>query len=463
MGSNHGSGLRGVWLLVGAVSALLGLFYLAVGLDDADKYASVFASLGTVAGLVLLGQGVHQPRPDSPGDSGGPAHGPPIPSPRPPARRWLMAVAVVLAFVVGLSASPGTAWWRRRTPQAAGGPCSPTAVLLSHSDGLDRASAAGEPISDLSALALTGPSRAYALTDKEPARIFPVGLGPADHLSPRVDTARTLRHADGRTYSSGIDGEGLVVEKGTNTILVASEEGPSIRRFRLGDGYEQGKPLPIPQRLLTRPKGDAQAGRTIEALAATPDGRYVFAGMESPLSTDGDNAGRNLIRIQRYKGTPGGTYTPDRQYGYETGAGLHLTELAAVGEERLIAVERQFVTGMGNAVRVYDVSLEGAADVTEDDSIYPETSPNRAADDLAEKSREPLFDLADCPAGSPGQVTVRGEQPNPLLENVEGMALGDPITSGKYKGWRQLYLVSDDNNRNPNQITRLYAFAVRLP
>jgi hypothetical protein len=463
MGSNRGRGLRGVWLLVGAVSALLGLFYLAVGLDDADKYASVFASLGTVAGLVLLGQGVHQPRPDTLGDSGTPDHGAPVPSPRPPARRWLTAVAVVLAFVVGLSVSAGPEWWRRRTPQAATGPCSPRATLLSHSDRLDKATITGEPISDLSALALTGPSRAFALTDKEPARIFPMGLGPADRLAPRVDTARTLRHADGSKYSSGIDGEGLVVEKGANTILVASEEGPSIRRFRLSDGREQGKPLPIPRRLRTRPAGDAQAGRTIEALAATPDGRYLFAGMESPLSTDGDNAGRNLIRIQRYKGTPGGTYTPDRQFGYETGEGLHLTELAAIGEERLIALERQFVTGMGNAVRVYEISLEGVSDVTEDDSIYPETSPNRAADDLARKGPEPLLDLADCPAGSPGQVMVRGKQPNPLLGNVEGMALGDPITAGKHKGWRQLYLVSDDNNRNPIQITRLYAFAVRVP
>ncbi|MFE9613272.1 hypothetical protein [Streptomyces sp. NPDC006012] len=41
------------------------------------------------------------------------------------------------------------------------------------------------------------------------------------------------------------------------------------------------------------------------------------------------------------------------------------------------------------------------------------------------------------------------------------MALGAPWTSGKYKDWRPLYMVSDDNDSS-GQITRVYAFAVRL-
>ncbi|MFE9397414.1 hypothetical protein [Streptomyces flavidovirens] len=72
-----------------------------------------------------------------------------------------------------------------------------------------------------------------------------------------------------------------------------------------------------------------------------------------------------------------------------------------------------------------------------------------------------LFDLAECPPGDPGQVATKGPQANPLLQNAEGMALGEPWTTGKRKGWRPLYLVSDDN-LNEVQITRFYLLAVRV-
>lgn len=47
------------------------------------------------------------------------------------------------------------------------------------------------------------------------------------------------------------------------------------------------------------------------------------------------------------------------------------------------------------------------------------------------------------------------------MDNVEGMALGKEWSTGRYKGWRPLYLISDDNGSG-DQITRLYSLAVRL-
>jgi len=170
---------------------------------------------------------------------------------------------------------------------------------------------------------------------------------------------------------------------------------------------------------------------------------------------DGDQRGRNRVRIQRYHGTPGGTYTPDRQYAYETEAGLYLTELAVVEKDRLLALERQYVEGLGNAVRVYDVNLADAEDVTAKPSLAGDT-----ADVFV--PRRLLFDLADCPAGSPGRVAVKEPQHNPLLGNVEGMAVGPAATTGPNQGSRLLYLISDDND-NSVQITRLYAFRITLP
>ncbi|WP_243794339.1 effector-associated constant component EACC1 [Saccharopolyspora gloriosae] len=304
------------------------------------------------------------------------------------------------------------------------------------------------------ALALTGRSSGYALADNDPGRVFPVELGDPEELNVAADTALTLRGTDGRPYGGRIDGEGMVVEPGTDTVLVGSEKGPSIRRFRLSDGHEVGTPLPIPEKLRTEPFGGAHQGRTTESLAATADGRYLYAGWEAPLNDDGDQRGRNRLRIQRYHGEPGGNYVPDRQCAYETSTGMYLAELAVTEQDRLLALERQYVEGLGNTVRVVELRLTDDKDVTNTPALA-----EVSADVFVRSSL--LFSLGDCPAGGPEVVAGKQRQPNPLLENVEGMAVGPEEADGPAKGSRLLYLISDDNENNA-QITRLYTFRIRL-
>ena len=379
------------------------------------------------------------------------------------ARLALGAGAAALTFVAGMTVPLTGRWLGDHVfPRPPGGVCSPSATLLSYSDALDGAAIEDEDVSGLSALALTGPSQAYALPDNNPGRIFPITLrglsDPPERLDPQAHVATTFRHADGTTFATDFDGEGMVVERGGRTVLVSSEVGPAIRRFDLSTGREAGPPLPIPTSFRTVGNGgQAEDGRTLESLAATPDGRYLYAGLEAPLSADGDSQGQYLLRIQRYRGTPGGRYTFDRQYAFQTDAGLYLSELAVVGDNQLLALERNYIGGFGNVVRVYALSLGTSAtkDVTDVKSLY-----QQPADIFADTTL--LFDLARCPAGSPGQVTVRQQQPNPLLDNVEGMAVTAPETTGKYRGWRTLYLVSD-NNDSPTQVTRLYELRVKVP
>ncbi|MCX2730660.1 esterase-like activity of phytase family protein [Saccharopolyspora sp. NFXS83] len=345
--------------------------------------------------------------------------------------------------------------WYEHHPVPAGGSCSENATLLDHSDQLDESQVNGERVTGLSAFALTGRSKGYALADNEPGRVFLLELGDPEALDLSADTALTLRDPNGRPYGGVIDGEGLVVEPRTGTILLSSEKGPSIRRFQLSDGREAGSPLPIPEQLRTEPLGGAQQGRTIESLAATADGRNLYAGWEAPLNDDGDQRGRNRLRIQRYQGESGGTYIPDRQYAYETSAGTSLAELAVTGEDRLLALERQYVEGLGNTVRIFDIRLTDDKDITGGPALAEVPADVFVRSTL-------LFSLGDCPAGSPGQVVSRHEQPNPLLDNVEGMAVGPEETAGPQKGSRLLYLISDDNENNA-QTTRFYTFRIRLP
>ncbi|MFC4563782.1 esterase-like activity of phytase family protein [Nocardiopsis mangrovi] len=385
--------------------------------------------------------------------------GPPSAATGGRARSAMFAGGLALGLAAGLAVPPVWSQWREFSPQAAGGPCSERATLLDYSDALDKTNPSGERLRNLSALALMDSGRALAVTDNETARVFPIDLGSAEDLGsgeedfrPEADRATTLRTPPGGVPSEWFDAEGLVVEQGGETVLVASETGPSIRRFRLDTGEQVGDPLPVPPEFHAAPRGYAQAGRTLESLAASPDGRHLYTALEGPLAIDGDTGGRHLLRILRYSGEPGGHYEVDRQYAYQTSEGMLLSELAVVGDDRLLALERQYVAGLGNAIRVHDVSLGGARPIDDGNALYDEP-----VDVFTENTL--LFDLAECPSGTPGAVPSSPDQSNPLLQNVEGMALGEAWTSGPEEGRRPLYLIADDNN-NDNQITRLYALSV---
>jgi hypothetical protein len=242
-------------------------------------------------------------------------------------------------------------------------------------------------------------------------------------------------------------GEGLVVERGDRTILATSEREPSIRRFRLSDGLEIAS-LPVPARFQVAPAGEATSNATFESLAVSGDGRSLFAGMEGPLAPDGTDAdGRTRNRIIRYAGLPGHAYQPVAQYAYKPDPGLALVELAWVNRDELVSMERTFTPGVGNTIRVFTVSLRRAADVTSRASLAD--APERVF-----LQKKLLFDLVNCP---PSGAVAKQPQPNPLLDNVEGLALGGYLPGGR----RQLYLLSDDNN-GATQTTRLYSLAVEL-
>ncbi|TDD30618.1 esterase-like activity of phytase family protein [Kribbella turkmenica] len=358
--------------------------------------------------------------------------------------RWhkpLAAAVVLTALTTPLTAAAA--------PQDGGGSCSRDARFLGFSDALDKTAFEGQPVAGLSALSMTGRSSAVALVDNvgtTPARVFDLDISSEPTIS--VDGMTILRRPDGTPYTGAdFDGEGLVVERGERTLLATSEREPSIRRFRLSDGLQVGS-LPVPARFQVAPAGEATTNATFESLAVSPDERSLYAGMEGPLAPDGTDAdGRSRNRIIRYAGRPGHDYQPVAQYAYQTDPGLSLVELAVVDRDELLSMERAFVPGVGNTIRVFTVSLRKAADVTARASLAD-------APDKVFLRKELLFDLVNCP---PSGAVAKQPQPNPLLDNVEALALGGHLPGGR----RQLYLLSDDNN-GATQITRFYSLAVDL-
>lgn len=381
--------------------------------------------------------------------------------------RALGIAATTLAALAGTGMAAGVPA-AASTPDSAsvrpdprvGARCSADASLLGFSDALDNSTFQGTAVAGLSALDLPAPPttwwgpfrprRALALVDNidtTPARMYDLTLDARPrNLEVEVHGVTILRRPDGTPYTGAdFDGEGLVVERWGRTVLASSEVEPSIRRFRRSDGRQVDE-LEVPARFRVAPGGEAEENQTFEALAATPDERTLYAGMEGPLASDGRDADdRGLQRILRYDREPGADYVPSAQYAYRTDPGLGLAELVSFGSGRLLALERGYVGGFGNTIRIHRVHTGGAPDVTGVASLA-DSGPGVFVD------KELVVDLVTCP---PSGATAKQPQPNPLLDNIEGMALGRRLPMGR----QELYLVSD-NNHNPVQTTRVYRLAI---
>ncbi|GAA2567862.1 esterase-like activity of phytase family protein [Streptomyces lienomycini] len=223
---------------------------------------------------------------------------------------------------------------------------------------------------------------------------------------------------------AALDSEGLVADP-DGTYLVSSETEPSIRRYsRTGELLGR---LPVPDDLRTAPEGRARANGSFEGLTLLPGGRTLVASMEYPL--DGDPA--DLVRFQTWQRTRHGDFRLGDRYGYRTDPGLGVSEVTATPDGRLLVLERGFVSGVGNTVRLHLADRPGRG-----------TTPHKRL----------LADLADCPSLG---ALAKQPQPSPLLDNFEGMTV-----TGRSKGRLDVLVVSDDN-QNDVQTTRFLRLRVR--
>lgn len=221
-------------------------------------------------------------------------------------------------------------------------------------------------------------------------------------------------------------------------MLVSSETEPSIREFsRSGLLLRE---LRIPERFLIEPEGQGQANASLEGLTVSPNGRVVYSANEDALLNDGEGQ----IRFLRHDWVHYGVTSISSQYYYQTEPGQVVGEILAVSETELLVLERSWVEGYGNTIRIFLTSTAGAPDVSDVDSL-----DGAGIDPLP---KQLLVDIVNCP---PGDAPNPQMQPNPLLDNFEGMALG-PLVNG---GYQSLYLLSDDNF-NANQLTRIIALAI---
>jgi hypothetical protein len=329
--------------------------------------------------------------------------------------------------------------------------------FLGYSDVLDKEDYEGTALGGLSGLTYD-PDRDlyYAVADKgvgsTPARFYEIRL-PVDLVGfsedPTISDVTALVDSSGHQLTGeGFDAEGIAVTTdGQQQLLVASETRPSILRFsREGDFLAE---LPVPQRFLAEPEGEAQANATFESLSLSPDGERLFTANELPLASDGQDADKsNRLRLLEYENressssSPPG-FVPSREFFYLTnpreGPGQSVNDVAALSDRALLVLE--------DRRKVYRVLLgegqeeEGEEDVSDEESL--------ASSGVAPLDKELLVDLGKCPLPSGSENAPPG---------FEGLTVGPEQADGG----RVLMLESDDNFTD-EQKTVLAALEIRLP
>lgn len=341
-------------------------------------------------------------------------------------RLLLATLTAGLTAATTLTAAGPAAASTSRTSHA----CSPAVSVEGFSDALDKTTYEGTYVGNFSALAVDRDGSLAAVSDRS-------ALFTLDRRTLRPTGVVPLADRGG----AALDAEGLVVDR-DGTRLISDETGPAVRRHaRDGRVLEE---LPVPDELRVAPAGRATTNGTFEGLTLLPGDRTLLASMEYALSGDSTD----IVRFQTWqrKGTThGGPFRLSSQYAYRTDPGLGVPEVTATPDGRLLVLERGFTAGVGNTVRLYLADPKRATDTS-----GVETLTGQRGVRLIKKTL--LADLVNCPSLG---ATAKQPQPNPLLDNIEGMTI-----TGRSKGRLNVLLVSDDN-QNVAQTTRFYSLRVR--
>lgn len=327
------------------------------------------------------------------------------------------------------------------------------------------------PVGGLSAIAYDDDNGFYYFLSDDratwgPVRIYQATIDVNDGSLDEGDLMWTgmisLLDESGAPFAQGLlDPEGLVY---LGESFYVSTEGdtsaqppitPAILQFT-NDGDFLAS-LPIPDAFMPLADGSRGVRNTkgFESLTHTPDNRYLISGVENALVQDGpeatlaDRSPSRLLTLDLASGSA------VEEYLYEveaipatpaTGeADNGLAELIALDNHgTLLALERSYVQGVGNTVRLFVASTQEATDVSGIESLGKESFNGETTD--APVSKELLVDFGEL-GGS------QGIKP----DNLEGMALGPQLADGRY-----LLLVVSDNNFNPSQRTQLWALALTL-
>ncbi len=221
---------------------------------------------------------------------------------------------------------------------------------------------------------------------------------------------------------------------------------PSIREAERDGGYVRDLPLPADEKMT--PDAGPRRNYVLEGLAYTGYGTLLASEVEAPLLQDGPpptptSGALSRITLQARSGPVLAQYAypQEKLFASPVPAGgfadTGVSSMLAVDQAnpaKFLMMERSFVTGVGNKVRIFEIDTTGATNVAHTPSLAD-------AKHVKPVKKRLLVDVSDLPVST--------------VDNIEGMTWGPALPSGE----RSLVLVSD-NNFSASQVTQLVALAV---
>jgi len=220
---------------------------------------------------------------------------------------------------------------------------------------------------------------------------------------------------------------------------------PSIREAARDGRYVRDLPLPANEKMT--PDAGPRRNYVLEGLAYTGFGTLLASEVEAPLLQDGPpptpaSGALSRITVQSRFGPVLAQYAYPQEKLFATPApgafaDTGVSSMLAVNQAdptKFLMLERSFVAGVGNKVRVFEIDTTGATNVLHVRSLA-------GAKQVKPVKKRLLVDLSTLPVST--------------VDNIEGMTWGPPLPSGE----RSLVLVSDDNFA-ASQVTQLIALAV---
>ncbi len=279
--------------------------------------------------------------------------------------------------------------------------------------------------------------------------IFRKGGSPLDGFSPEAAGPLGL----------AFDPEGIVVHPLTGHLLVSDEYGPSLLEINHAGRVVRRYPTPanlLPRNAVTgivnfaSDAGNDAGKRTnrgFEGLAISPDGRTVYAMLQSAMLDEGGGNGV-FNRIVAFDTR---TARPIAQYAYRmagSSQGRGISALVALNDHEFLVLERNnrglgVDSTLGSAPadwnkKVFRISLTGATDVSNID-----LDASGAAFTPVAKSAAPWLDLAaGATLAHPALAALGGVAP----EKWEGLTIGPRLADGSY-----LVLAGTDNDYSVTQ------------
>lgn len=282
-----------------------------------------------------------------------------------------------------------------------------------------------------------GPSRFYTLAIDYDAQAVR-GI--------RVTNVTLLRDRQGKTFGPGAVDPESIRRSPLLGLLYWSSEGdisegidPSVNIAAPGGRLLHSFDLPQRFRASRDGKTGPRDNQVFEGLTFSPGGRTVWVSTENSLIQDvapSPTPGPDPVRIIGFDTLTGRAAA---EYVYLTdapvdGAKFGVTEILSGFGNRLLVLERTFIPGVGNKVRLYLADWKGATNVSRLDSLVGAR--------WRPMTKTLLLDFNALPG-------VR-------IDNLEAMSWGPRLSNGN----RSLVVMSDDNF-NATQITQALVFELR--